>query len=187
MHLLSLVPCVVSMCWGITSITTGLLYLDKCPRHPLLSLWLLVMGVIIILGSLTITATTTTCNYKNNKMKTTKVGAGTVILVFLTMLLSVVLMLTVISWLSIGTFWLLDTGPRVVQEQEEECSTVLLVLVGVTVVGSWVVMVGGMMVGAWHASKICDWSTVSYYPVRCRGAVYSRVGGGQGEDIRNIE
>ena len=69
------------------------------------------------------------------------------------------------------------------QEYDKDCSTVLLVLVGITVVGSWVGLVGGLVVGAWQASKTCDWSRASYFPVRRRerGTEYLRVeSGGHG-------
>ena len=166
---------VLLVCWGVTCLTTGLLYLDGCPRHPLLSLWLLVMGVIVLLGAVCLMALPTCSSPKSSSMKNSKVSAGTVVLVFLTMLLSVLLVLTIVSWLSIGTFWLFNSGPRVAQEYDKDCSTMLLVLVGITVVGCWICLVGGVVAGAWQASKTCDWSRASYFPVRRRGTEYRKV------------
>ena len=183
MQVLHLVLGVCLVCWGVTCLTAGLLYLDRCPRHPLLSLWLLVMGVIILLGSVCVLALPTCAPHNTSKMTNHKVSVCTVILVFLTMLLTVLLVLTIVSWLSIGTFWLFNSSPRVSQEYDKDCSTVLLVLVGITVVGSWVGLVGGLVVGAWQASKTCDWSRASYFPVRRRerGTEYLRVeSGGHG-------
>merc|ERR1712083_392529 len=91
-------------------------------------------------------------------MSNHKVSIGTVVLVFLTMLLSILLVLTIVSWLSVGTFWLLSRplGLQVV----DECSTSLLVVVGLTVLVCWL----GLL-------------AVSYFPVRRRenGVEYQRV------------
>ena len=174
-HLVNLILGVLLICWGVTCLTAGLLYLDGCPRHPLLSLWLLVMGVIVLLGSVCVLVLPTCSSPKASSMKANQVSVGTVVLVFLTMLLTVLLVLTIVSWLSIGTFWLFDSGPRMSQEYDKDCSSILLVLVGITVVGCWIGMVGGVVVGAWQASKSCDWSRDSYFPVRRRDTQYVQV------------
>ena len=175
MQLPYLVSGICLICWGITSVTVGLLYLDGCPRHPLLPLWLLAMGVVILLGAV-ITLVLPTCSTPStSKMSNHKVSIGTVVLVFLTMLLSILLVLTIVSWLSVGTFWLLSRplGLQVV----DECSTSLLVVVGLTVLVCWFGLLAGSFFGIWRASKICDCSRVSYFPVRRRenGAEYQRV------------
>ena len=106
------------LCLSLTCITLGLLYLDSCPRHPLLSVWLLVMGIVLSLISLSLIALPAfniKSSVSTNNVKMTKC---TIVLVFLTTLLSVLLVLTIISWLSIGTFWLLHTGPRLPSEYE---------------------------------------------------------------------
>ena len=108
----------LSLCLSLTCITLGLLYLDSCPRHPLLSVWLLVMGVVLALVSLSLIslpAFNIRSSVSTSKVRMTKC---TIVLVFLTTLLSVVVVLTIISWLSIGTFWLLHTGPRLPSEYE---------------------------------------------------------------------
>ena len=106
------------LCLSLSCITLGLLYLDSCPRHPLLSVWLLVMGIVLSLISLSLIALPAfniKSSVSTNNVKMTKC---TIVLVFLTTLLSVLLVLTIISWLSIGTFWLLHTGPRLPSEYE---------------------------------------------------------------------
>ena len=109
---------VLSLCWSLACVTLGLLYLDSCPRHPLLSVWLLVMGVVLSLLSLSLISLPA-FNIKNSvSTSNVKMTKCTIVLVFLTTLLSVLLLLTIISWLSIGTFWLFHTGPRLPSEYE---------------------------------------------------------------------
>ena len=154
------------LCLSLTCITLGLLYLDSCPRHPLLSVWLLVMGVVLSLISLSLISLPAFNN--KNRINTSKVKMTkcTIVLVFLTTLLSVLLVLTIISWLSVGTFWLLHTGPRLPGEYELACSTVLLVMVGITVVVSWLGLLAGLAWATYTSCRVCDWSRASYFPVR---------------------
>ena len=156
----------VSLCLSLTCITLGLLYLDSCPRHPLLSVWLLVMGVVLSLTSLSLISLPAFNNKNRINTSNVKMTKCTIVLVFLTTLLSVLLVLTIISWLSIGTFWLLHTGPRLPSEYELPCSTALLVMVGLTVVVSWLGLVAGLAWATSTACRYCDCSRASYFPVR---------------------
>jgi len=81
------------------------------------------------------------------------------------LLVFVVLLLSMVSWLAVGTFWLAE-GTRLGQEYDEECATGLLVSAGITVAGAWCGLVFACLVGAYNASNRCDCSRASYLPVR---------------------
>ena len=42
----------VLLCYGISGLSLGLVFLDSCPRHPLLSVWLVTMSLVTALLSL---------------------------------------------------------------------------------------------------------------------------------------
>ena len=109
--------------FSLSCITVGLLYDDSCPRHPTLAIWLVVMGVILTLLSLALSLVNLPVFYSKTRVTSrppadTKISLCTVLLLFLTCLLSTVILLTLISWLSVGTFWLFHTGPRLPGEYE---------------------------------------------------------------------
>ena len=59
----------------------------------------------------------------------------------------------------------LDTILLLVQA---ECSTALLVMVGITVMSSWVGLVVAVICLTWSSCKHCDCSRSSYFPVRVK-------------------
>ena len=65
-------------------------------------------------------------------------------LTFLSSLVSVVLVVSLVSWLSVGTFWLSHSRIRLEVEQEAECSLTLLVITGITVFLSWTGLLSGL-------------------------------------------
>ena len=109
--------------FSLACITVGLLYEDSCPRQPSLALWLVVMGVITSLLSLSLSLTSLPACHTRSRVTTrsaadVKITPCTVFLLFLTTLLSTVILLTLISWLSVGTFWLFHAGPQLPGEKE---------------------------------------------------------------------
>ena len=109
--------------FSLSCITVGLLYSDSCPRHPTLAIWLVVMGVILTLLSLSLSLLNLPAFYTKARVTArppadVKISACTVLLLFLTCLLSILILLTLISWLSVGTFWLFHSGPRLPGEYE---------------------------------------------------------------------
>ena len=89
-------------------------------------------------------------------------------LTFLSSLVSVVLVVSLVSWLSVGTFWLSHSRIRLEVEQEAECSLTLLVITGITVFLSWTGLLSGVIYGIWRGIQFCDCGRGSYFPVRPR-------------------
>ena len=105
-------------------------------------------------------------------------------LTFLSSLVSVVLVVSLVSWLSVGTFWLSHSRIRLEVEQEAECSLTLLVITGITVFLSWTGLLSGLtrshlyldtstsilgvIFGVWRGIQFCDCSRGSYFPTRRR-------------------
>ena len=109
--------------FSLSCLTVGLLYADSCPRHPTLAVWLVVMGVILTLLSLALSLLNIPAFYTKTRLTPrpppdVKISPCTVFLLFLTCLLSIVILLALISWLSVGTFWLFHTSPRLPGEYE---------------------------------------------------------------------
>ena len=69
----------------------------------------------------------------------------TIALTFLSSLVSVVLVVSLVSWLSVGTFWLAHSRIRLEVDQEAECSLTLLVITGITVFLSWTGLLSGLI------------------------------------------
>ena len=69
-------------------------------------------------------------------------------LTFLSSLVSVVLVVSLVSWLSVGTFWLSHSRIRLEVEQEAECSLTLLVITGITVFLSWTGLLSGLIMNS---------------------------------------
>ena len=134
----------VLLCYGISGLSLGLVFLDSCPRHPLLSVWLVTMSLVTALLSLLLLGLPA-CTKRNTvtraPVKLTKLTIG---LMFASSLVSVVLVVTLVSWLSVGTFWLAHSRIRLEVDQEAECSLTLLVIVGITVFLSWTGLLSGL-------------------------------------------
>merc|ERR1712107_41008 len=84
------------------------------------------------------------------------------VLVFITVVFTVLSILAAVSWLCVGTFWLLTDQPRLVEEYDEYCSLSIIVLVGVTVIFSWATLTVGGGAVLWSASRRCNWSQSQY-------------------------
>ena len=109
--------------FSLGCITVGLLYDDQCPRQPSLPVWLVVMGAILTILSLALSLINLPAFYSQGRLTNqsaaeVKISPCTVFLLFLTTLLSIVILLTLISWLSLGTFWLFHSGPGLPGENE---------------------------------------------------------------------
>ena len=116
--------------FSLGCITVGLVYTDSCPRHPTLAIWLVVMGVCLTLLSLVLCLVNLPAFYTKTRVTTrppsdAKISPCTVLLLFLTCLLSIVILLTLISWLSVGTFWLFHTSPRLPGEYEVRTNNIV--------------------------------------------------------------
>ena len=55
-------------------------------------------------------------------------------------------------------YWFLQT----------ECSSTLLVMVGITVMSSWLGLATALLCLTWRSCHQCDWSRATYFPVRVR-------------------
>ena len=51
---------------------------------------------------------------------------------------------------------------------QTECSPALLVMVGMTVISSWLGLATALLCLAWRSCRQCDWSRDTYFPVRVR-------------------
>lgn len=136
----------VLLCYGISGVSLGLVFLDSCPRHPLLSVWLVTMSLVTALLSLLLLGlpACTKRNTGNVTRAPVKPTRLTIALMFVSSLVSVMLVVTLISWLCVGTFWLAHSRIRLEVEQEAECSLTLLVIVGITVFLSWTGILSGL-------------------------------------------
>ena len=115
---LGIVSGLVLLCYGVAGMTVGLVYLDSCPRHPLLSVWLVVMCVVAALLSLLLLALPACSLDSVTPAPCTPVTRPTLVLMFVSSLVCVLLVVTLVSWLSVGTFWLSHSRIRLEMEQE---------------------------------------------------------------------
>merc|ERR1711915_1096769 len=159
--------------FSISCVASSLFLLDSCPRIPLLSVWLLITGLVLCLLSLCL-ITMNICNIKT-PTSTVNITKGTVVLMFLSTLMAICLVLTLISWLSVGTFWLAHDQPRLETEYDSECSLFLLIMCGVTLLLSLSLVLTGSWYGVWRGIQFCDCRRSSYYPVRKRQDGYIKI------------
>ena len=83
-----------------------------------MSVWLLVMGLVMSLLSLCV-MTLPVCNISSINMSSSiNITKCTVVLMFLSTLMTILLLLTLISWLTVGTFWLSHSQLRLEVEQD---------------------------------------------------------------------
>ena len=132
------------LCYGITGLSLGLVFLDSCPRHPLLSVWLVTISLVTALLSLLLLGLPA-CTKKNTVTRApVKLTRTTIVLIFVSSLVIVVLVVVLVSWLSVGTFWLAHSRIRLEVDQEDECSLTLLVITGITVFLAWTGLLSGL-------------------------------------------
>ena len=179
---LSVAAGLLLLCYGITGLSLGLVFLDSCPRHPLLSVWLVTISLVTALLSLLLLGLPA-CTKKNTVTTApAKLTRTTIALMFVSSLVIVLVVVSLVSWLSVGTFWLAHSRIRLEVEQEEECSLTLLVITGITVFLSWTGLLSGLtrtfvsivtsflgvIFGIWRGIQFCDCSRGSYFPTRRR-------------------
>ena len=141
---LSVAAGLLLLCYGITGLSLGLVFLDSCPRHPLLSVWLVTISLVTALLSLLLLGLPA-CTKKNTVTTApVKLTRTTIVLMFVSSLVIVLVVVSLVSWLSVGTFWLAHSRIRLAVEQEEECSLTLLVITGITVFLSWTGLLSGL-------------------------------------------
>ena len=142
---LSVAAGLLLLCYGITGLSLGLVFLDSCPRHPLLSVWLVTMSLVTALLSLLLLGLPACTKRNTGPRAPVQLTRLTIALTFLSSLVSVVLVVSLVSWLSVGTFWLAHSRIRLEVDQEAECSLTLLVITGITVFLSWTGLLSGLI------------------------------------------
>ena len=138
--------------YGLLCTVVGLLQLAGCPRHPLLSLWLLTWGLAALLASLPVLVLPACRSRPESAGRPATPDRPAVLLLFLTMLLSILLLLAAISWLSVGTFWLVGAGPGG-PGAALPCHRILLVLASLTACLAWAATAAAALTAVWLAVR----------------------------------
>ena len=101
---------------GYPGVVVSVLHLESCPRHPLMSIWLLVMAIFLSLMSLYLMISPV-CQI-NTSVNTSNIVITrcTVILLFVSTLLSIFILLFIVSWISVATFWIASTDHEMFSE-----------------------------------------------------------------------